>query len=83
VTAIEEREQLARIDQLLADAAAKQEKLRQLQTIDYEAKLRQYRYEPWKLFATLLTAVAIASGVLGGGLGWSLAHWQPCQGTLE
>ena len=93
MTEKEEREQLARIDKALAevdlalahaalereqlrqmqtiDLDAKLAGLRQLQTIDLDAKLRSYRLEPWRVF------------ILGfGGLGaWSaflifaLAHW--------
>jgi hypothetical protein len=70
MTAIEEREQLVRIDQALmnidamrSDIALKQEQLRQMKV-----------YEPWRLFATLLTAVAVASGIAGGGVVWTLTH---------
>jgi hypothetical protein len=73
------REQLARIDAAHADIALKQEQLRQMKTADIDLKQEQLRqmkaYEPWKLFAVILTAVAIASGVFGGGIGWTLAHW--------
>jgi hypothetical protein len=64
MTETEQREQLVRIDAALADIALKQEQLRQMKA-----------YEPWKLFATVLTTVAVASGVFGGGIGWTLAHW--------
>ena len=64
MTELELREQLVRIDAAHADIALKQEQLRQMKA-----------YEPWRLFATLLTAVAIASGVFGGGVGWAVAHW--------
>jgi hypothetical protein len=63
MTAIDEREQLIRIDAALADIALKQEQLRQMKA-----------YEWWKLLYAGLTATAIAAGVIGAGLGWKLAH---------
>jgi len=64
MTDMEQREQLARIDAMHADIALKQEQLRQMKV-----------YEPWRLFATILTAVAVSGGIFGGGIGWTLAHW--------
>jgi hypothetical protein len=54
----------AKHDLVLADLEKRLEEVRQLKA-----------YEPWKLFAAILTAVAIAAGVFGGGVGWTLAHW--------
>jgi hypothetical protein len=59
-------EQLARIDQMHADIQLKQEQLRQLRS-----------FEHWRLFFAGLTAVAIAAGVAGGGVAWTLARMVP------
>jgi hypothetical protein len=48
---------------LLLDIIKRTEEVRQMKA-----------YEPWKLFATLLTAVAVSAGIAGGGLIWTLAH---------
>ena len=48
---------------LLLDIAKRTEEVRQMKA-----------YEPWRLFAALLTAVAVFSGIAGGGMLWTLSH---------
>jgi len=57
-----EQEQRAKWDQLLTDIELKQEQLRQLRTIDYDSKLRQYRSEAWRLAFMGMTAGAALFG---------------------
>jgi hypothetical protein len=63
MTQLEERELIARIDLTLLDIEKRTEEVRQMKA-----------YEWWRLFYAGLTAVALASGVVGAGLGWTLAH---------
>jgi hypothetical protein len=53
LTAIDEREQLARIDLTLADIAMRQEQLRQLKT-----------FEPWRVVVTAIAGLGAWSAVL-------------------
>lgn len=64
MTAVEEREQLARIDLALADIAMRQEQLRQMKSFPSGT------YEGWKVIFAGLTAFAavFVSGAAVGGL---------------
>ena len=85
MSAIDEREQMARIDQMhaqidkhLADvdmalthAALEREQLRQLSSIDFAAKTRNYQLEIWRVLAVALTGL----GAWSAFLVFLLAHW--------
>ena len=69
MTALEERDVIARIDAAHADIALKQEQLRQLQSVDLDAKLLQYRYEPrrfWLAVTGVMTGLLIAFAAAAG-----------------
>jgi hypothetical protein len=65
------------LDQIVADIELKQEQLRQLKTIDIELKLRQYRFEPWRLVAIMVFASAVIVGASTGFLGYKIGSRTP------
>jgi hypothetical protein len=72
MTQIEERELLAKLDQMHADVALKQEQLSQMKTFPLE------RFEGWKLMFAGMTAFAVtfvAGATAGVSTVYNVLHW--------
>jgi hypothetical protein len=72
MTQIEERELLAKLDQMHADVALKQEQLSQMKTFPLR------RFEGWKLMFAGMTAFAVtfvAGATAGVSTVYNVLHW--------